>query len=558
MVNMKLKMGMRKISKRRVLVPAIVILVSTILLTPWVGHPAFAAKNVSLKEGTYQLNACESYSSGSGSISYTNCMDNLIIKIQQISAKYFKLKIDATQVNVCESTSVDGGTSTTTCSNNLTIELYDITATKVKVTIKGDQVSLCDSSSDGTSSTSSTTCTNGITITASQLTTSKFKLKTDFGQLNVCDSISVTGTSTANTECSNDFVLSVGSTTNFAPTAIAGSDQIVEEEAPVTLDASSSKDADKGPLSMTYYWTVVDSAGYDVTLSSPTSSVTSFTAPALGDGQSATLTFQVAVNDGQAVGTDTVSVTVLDVDQQAPTITTSDINVSTDPGQPYATVSSYSSAVSVSDNSGSATVSCSPEEGSQFPIGTTAVNCTATDSAGNSASASFNVHVADLENPSISQGDVTQNTDPEQAYATVSFTPSASDNSGSAVVGCTSPSGSTFSIGATNVSCTATDPSGNTASVEFTVTVNDVEAPTITASDINVSTDPGQSTATVNSYSITTSDNSGGPVVVECSPAEGYAFPVGTMVVSCTATDTAGNTQTTTFAVNVSDGSLGG
>lgn len=41
----------------------------------------------------------------------------------------------------------------------------------------------------------------------------------------------------------------------------------------------------------------------------------------------------------------------------------------------------------------SPTVSCSPPSGSTFPIGTTTVDCTASDSAGNTASGSFTVHV---------------------------------------------------------------------------------------------------------------------------------------------------------------------
>jgi len=623
--------SVRRRIDQQLLIPAIVILVSCILVASSFEQSALAARNTSIKEGTYQLNTCESYSSGGYSI--TDCMNNLVIKISQLSTKYFKLKIDASQVNVCESTSSDGGTSTTTCSNNLTIELYDVTATKVKIMIKGDQVNVCDGASS--SSTSTTTCTNGITITASQLTTSKFKLKTEFGQTNVCDSSSVGGTSTATTSCRNEFVVSLGTVSNSAPLANAGPDQVVVEGAAVAIDGSSSSDADKGPLPMTYYWTVTDSSGYDITLSSSTSTSPSFTAPVLDGISSATLTFQVQVNDGQAVGADTINVTVLDIDEQPPVITSSDINVSTDPGQStavvnsysittsdnsgepvavdcspaegyafpmgtssvsctatdqsgntaftaftvtvndveapgitasdinvnadlgqsFASINSYSSLVYASDNSGSVTVSCSPAEGSQFPIGTTTVDCTATDSAGNSAQASFNVNVEDHELPSLSQGDIVQNTDQGQAYATVSFTPSASDNSGYVTVNCTPGSGSTFSIGVTIVSCTATDPSGNTASISFTVTVNDVEAPGITASDINVSTDLGQPTAVVSSYSITTSDNSGEAVAVDCSPAEGYAFPIGTSSVSCTATDPSGNTAFAMFTINVTDNS---
>lgn len=45
------------------------------------------------------------------------------------------------------------------------------------------------------------------------------------------------------------------------------------------------------------------------------------------------------------------------------------------------------------DNCGTPTVSCSPSSGSAFPVGTTTVTCTATDTAGNTASCSFTVKV---------------------------------------------------------------------------------------------------------------------------------------------------------------------
>jgi hypothetical protein len=49
--------------------------------------------------------------------------------------------------------------------------------------------------------------------------------------------------------------------------------------------------------------------------------------------------------------------------------------------------------------------------------------------------------------------------------------PAAADDSGVVNVGCLPASGSLFPIGPTTVVCTATDPAGNTAQSEFTVTV---------------------------------------------------------------------------------------
>ncbi len=56
--------------------------------------------------------------------------------------------------------------------------------------------------------------------------------------------------------------------------------------------------------------------------------------------------------------------------------------------------------------------------------------------------------------------------------ATVNFVVSASDDQeGTLPVTCSPPSGSLFAIGATPVTCTATDSNGNAAHIEFTVTV---------------------------------------------------------------------------------------
>jgi hypothetical protein len=49
--------------------------------------------------------------------------------------------------------------------------------------------------------------------------------------------------------------------------------------------------------------------------------------------------------------------------------------------------------------------------------------------------------------------------------------PTASDNWPGVVALCTPPSASSFPLGVTTVSCTATDQSGNAASCRFTVTV---------------------------------------------------------------------------------------
>ena len=64
------------------------------------------------------------------------------------------------------------------------------------------------------------------------------------------------------------------------------------------------------------------------------------------------------------------------------------------------------------------------------------------------------------------------NTDRDQPYATASWiTPTAIDNSGSVTLSSDYNSGNVFLIGTTDVTYTATDPSGNSAIFTFTITV---------------------------------------------------------------------------------------
>jgi hypothetical protein len=126
-------------------------------------------------------------------------------------------------------------------------------------------------------------------------------------------------------------------------------------------------------------------------------------------------------------------------------------------------------------------LSCSPTSGSTFPFGTTAVNCSATDAASNTASGNFNVTVQDKTSPIVTvPSDITaEATGP--SGAAVSFSASASDLvDGLVAVSCLPASGSTFALGTTLVTCSATDIHNNTGTESFNITVHDTTPPTIT------------------------------------------------------------------------------
>lgn len=80
----------------------------------------------------------------------------------------------------------------------------------------------------------------------------------------------------------------------------------------------------------------------------------------------------------------------------------------------------------------------------------------------------------------------------------------------------------------------------------------DTTPPTISCpGDVVVSTDPDECSAEVN-YTVTADDDNPG-VTLSCSPASGSTFPKGDTLVSCTATDAAGNTASCEFTVRVED-----
>lgn len=126
------------------------------------------------------------------------------------------------------------------------------------------------------------------------------------------------------------------------------------------------------------------------------------------------------------------------------------------------------------------TTSCTPPPGSGFPAGVTTINCTTTESISNLAtSCSGTLTVtsnADTTPPTI--------TCPATVYAVIPYgqgsgpvsypAPVVNDNNAGVTFTCSRASGANFFRGATTVTCTATDTSGNQASCSFTVRVFDI------------------------------------------------------------------------------------
>jgi hypothetical protein len=142
--------------------------------------------------------------------------------------------------------------------------------------------------------------------------------------------------------------------------------------------------------------------------------------------------------------------------------------------------------------------------------------------------------------------------------AVVTYTPpTATDESGDnpgPTVSCTPASGSTFAIGMTTVTCTATDSDDTNSPVSgsFQVVVKDVTAPTLSlpATITVTATSPSGAVAT---YTVTATDpdNASSQLTISCTPASGSTFAIGTTTVNCTASDPAGNSTSGSFQVVV-------
>jgi hypothetical protein len=261
-------------------------------------------------------------------------------------------------------------------------------------------------------------------------------------------------------------------------------------------------------------------------------------------------------NTGQASFTVTVTLTAV-VDTTPPVLTLpSDFAVTTD----SASGKTVSYTASATDNlDGPITPTCTPAPGSLFPVGATAVSCYATDSHSNTGSGGFTVTVnlVDTTPPVITVPASFSVTALDPSGAVVIYTASATDNlDGSLTPACVPASGTKFAVGATTVTCTAADAHSNQAQETFVVTVgfSDLAPPVLTGlADIRAEAN-GPSGAVVTYGTPSAIDAVDGPIpVVTCAPASGQRFPLGSTMVSCTASDSQGNVGTTTFHVIVID-----
>jgi hypothetical protein len=159
------------------------------------------------------------------------------------------------------------------------------------------------------------------------------------------------------------------------------------------------------------------------------------------------------------------------IDKMGPSwSTTSDVGVeATGPG---GAVAMFPTPIATDQLDGDRSVTCTPPSGSQFPVGSTTVTCSATDASSNTSHTNLQVVVHDTTPPVLTlPADITVDAT-TAGGSVVSYTATANDIVDGAVTPvCTPVSGSLFPLGQTTVQCMATDAHGNSNTGTFHVNV---------------------------------------------------------------------------------------
>ncbi len=210
---------------------------------------------------------------------------------------------------------------------------------------------------------------------------------------------------------------------------------------------------------------------------------------------------------------------------------------------------------------------CEPQApGTFILVGDYKEKCTATDGHENHASGEFELDVTKKTTappaPPVFNGVPANITVPATSSSGVVVTytdPTATDPAGGTdPVSCEPASGTTFKIGSTTVTCTATDKAGAGAMATFEVTVTD-NPPVFSNVPAPITKEATSSSGAVVSYTDpTATDPAGGTDPVSCVPPSGSTFAIKTTTVTCSATDKADVEGKASFEVTVTAQAVGG
>jgi hypothetical protein len=332
----------------------------------------------------------------------------------------------------------------------------------------------------------------------------------------------------------------------------AGQVLTVDEGDSVTFSSAGSNDPEGGALS--YLWTQ-NVGPPPLGIGGATTPSITFIAPHLGYLQLGGTSITLQVTDPlSASASKTCGLFINDV--TAPNIFVPDDQVVEATSAAGAAVSYAASAQDAVEDEFPEPIACDPASGSTFPLDeTTIVECTASDSNGNSATGYFGIAVQDTTAPTLTIPLSFGVEATSAAGAIANFPATANDVVDGAVTpDCTPATGSQFALGATPVSCTATDAHDNTSAPKLlTVNVFDTTKPVIAPHAPVVAEATKPQGADVAYTSPTWTDAVDGSGSANCLPASGSTFALGTTTVHCRVQDAAGNQATSSFTVQVRD-----
>jgi hypothetical protein len=235
-----------------------------------------------------------------------------------------------------------------------------------------------------------------------------------------------------------------------------------------------------------------------------------------------------------------------------PPVITVPADMSVEAAGPDGTVVVYDAAAT-DDVDGDISATCDPPSGTTFLWYTVTVTCMASDSSGNTGSASFTITVVDTVPPLVTvPPDATLEATGADGAA-LSFSALATDTvDGTVTATCDPASGTTFPLGTTMVTCSAIDAQYNVGLASFMVTVQDTTVPMLSLPP-DVTLEATSPEGAPYAFAASARDVVDGNVSAACTPDSGSFFPVATTIVGCTATDAAGNNTATSFLVTVRD-----
>ncbi len=185
-----------------------------------------------------------------------------------------------------------------------------------------------------------------------------------------------------------------------------------------------------------------------------------------------------------------------------------------------------------------------------FPVGSTIIEYTATDDAGNSSACEITININDMTPPDItcpSNTNIEVAADPGLCTAKINLPViSAMDNCGPVSLDVQNiPTDTIFPLGATTITYTATDIFNNTSTCEITITVNDTQSPAFDCSlitNIVVDAPQGSCEAMVTLPTPVATDNCGNVTISTQGTPPNDLYPIGISTINFIATDDAGNT----------------